>query len=1068
MGAASWSFCGWEVVLGVQDGAWGAEWRGMPRVLGLSQTRRIDLSGSIWLIVAVLVLVTAFFEFAIMWALPRILPVGLPWWQEALIDSAILGCGLALVMSPVLILPLQRRLSVHRTQLTEGMQRIAAVEGEEFHQALVRYLAEQFETSLVLVGEVIPGEKIRSLAGWTPEGPMEPIEYAIAGTPCEVVMQGDGSFFERGVAERFPADTALTEMGAVSYVGVPMVSPSGKVLGLVAVVGTTPLKDPESALLLVRLLAARAGMELLRSRAVRRQAESRLREKALEDLLDAISIMSTTDASGRITHVNENFCKISGYSREEMLGQDHRLVNSGHHPKSLWTDLYRKAARGEVWRAEVCNRHKSGSLYWMQAASTGVLDDAGKLREIVSIRFDVTAIKNAELRNRSLAAAVEAAHDGMCVVDFDGEVILYNNAFCEQVGLTVVDCVGLQFVDVFTRPEDKNAVSEALSTRKELTRRVRIRRGSAGGDVNLLATTPEAEGDWLWVDVRLTPIVGGGADEGLCVCVQRDVSEQVREEERLRLEAEGRRAQLDIGVILGEIFLPMEDRLEGVVQRLLALEGLEVHARGGVFLPEGDGLRLAVKAGEFSAEFLEGDRHVKKGECLCGRAQELAEKGEFGVTVSDDCFCDPQHKRHYEGMTAHGHYIVPIHFGGSCEGVLFLYTEPYPKRDAARLEFLERVGEQIGSAIVSDRLREQAEQEEFERQLSEDLAALRLACQSILSMGEIPFEERAHEILDYVCTSEGLGFGNTGSLFVVEDGGMRVMAWIEGEEAAADDGAGETVLPLEYQGKHMGELVLRMEASDEYRQVRYEFLNGLAELLATALQTEQLREKAERLQQDQAGTLLAMGREMRTPMTSIVAAADMLGEDEIGMDDREELTAMVRRNAGHLMSVVDNILELAGLSSASAIDRPSTESEAEAEAMGVLRGARILLLEEREGVAALVVRELREHGAMVEVSRRAEIGMSMALGAWRAERPHSLVVMTVGAAKTDVDVVPRLLREAGYSSPIMVLCDGAEPEGAEAMLVAGCDRVVLEWTQQGVAVAEAAALLGEAKGQRAA
>lgn len=790
------------------------------------------------------------------------------------------------------------------------------------------------------------------------------------------------------------------------------------------------------------------------------------REKALGDLLDTIAIMSTTDASGRITHVNDNFCEISGYSREEMLGQDHRIVNSGEHPKVLWTDLFRKAVRGEVWRAEVCNRHKDGSRYWMQAATTGVLDSVGKLREIVSIRFDVTAIKAAELRNRSLAAAVEASHDGMCVVDRDGEVVLYNAAFCEQVGLSRVECVGRRLVEVLSRPEDKGAVLEALAAREDLTQRVRICRGSARGDINLLAANPEAEVDWIWAELRLTPIEGGDAGEGLCVCVQRDMSEQVAEEERLRLEAEGRRAQMDIGEILGSTFEPMEERLGGVVQRLLALEGLEVHARGGVFLAEGDGLRMAVTVGEFSDEFLARDKCIAKGECLCGRAQELAEAGEFAVMVSDDCFCDPRHEHRYEGMVAHGHYIVPMHVGAMCEGVLFLYTDTYPNRDAARLEFLERVGEQLGAAIAGDRLREQTEQEDFERQLGEDLAALRMACQSILSMGEIPFAERAHEILDYVCTSECLGFGNAGSLFVVEDGRMRVMASVAAEEGQSVESVGETVLPLEFQGEHMGELVLSLDESASNRQVRHEFLSDLAEVLAGALGNERLREQAFRLQQDQTGTLLAVGREMRTPMTSIVAAADMLGEEGVGAADREELIAMVQRNAGHLMSVVDNILELAGVSSAAAARR-SSKASGVCE-VGVLRGARVLLFEESEGEAASAVRVLRDQGAMVEVTRRAEIGISIALGAWRAERPHSLVVMTAQAAKTDVDLVPRMLRETGYPSPIMVLCDGAEAEAEAAMVAAGCDRVVRDWDQKGVVVSEAMALLVGAEGERAA
>ncbi len=1051
-------------VVVLQPGAQGTEWRGMPRVHGFRQTWRVGLGRSIWRTVAVVVLLTAIFEFGLLWAVPWMFPEGMLWWQEALIDSVAFGVGLAFFVTLVLLLPLRHQLKDYSKRITEGMMQISAVEGDDFHLALVQYLAGQFKASLVLVGELTSEQTIRSLAGWTPDGLMEPVEYDIAGSPCEETLEGDGFFCVRGVTDRFSSDSLLTEVGAVSYVGVPMRSASGEVLGLVAVIGAEPLTDPESAILLVRLLASRAGTELMRSRAAHDRAEASRREKALEDLLDSIAILTTADASGTITHVNDRFCTLSGYSREELLGENHRIINSGLHPVSMWADLYRKASRGEVWQGEVRNSHKDGSYYWLQSAVTGILDDAQKLQEIVSIRFDVTDIKNAELRNRSLVAAVEASHDGMCIVDRAGVITLCNAAFRGQTSAASGDCCGYRLVDVLDRAEDKDAVSEVLATRQELTRRVRLCRASASGENDPVTQTREAEGEWMWAEIRLTPIGEDEGGEGLCVCVQRDVSAQVYEEERLRFKAEGRGAQLDISKILGDSFQLIEDRLSRVLRRTFAIDGLEVQARGSVYLADGDILRKATSVGSYGTEALEQAQCVARGSCLCGRALVCADEHEFEVLVCDDCACELWRDLQHQEKTTHGHYIVPLHSGNRLEGVLFLVTDRNPSRDTARLKLLGRLGEQIGTAIAGDRLREQAEHEEFERQLGEDLAALRMACQSILLMRDIPFAERAHEILDYLCTSECLGFGNRGSLFAVEDGGMRVLASVEEGSSPPEDDAGEIVLPLEYLGENMGELVLHVNTSGEYKQIRHEFLSGLAELLAAALWTDRLRERTERLHQDQTGTLLAVGREMRTPMTSIVAAADMLGEDGIGAEDREELTAMVQRNAGHLMSVVDNILELAGVSSAATARRSSKDSGVCE--VGVLRGVRVLLLEDREGVAASVIRAFREHGAIVEVTRRAEIGISIALGSWRAERPHSLVVMTSRAAKTDVDVVPRLLREAGYPAPIMVLCDA--PEAEATMLAAGCDRVVRDWSQGRVVVSEVVSLLAESSGRNAA
>ena len=183
--------------------------------------------------------------------------------------------------------------------------------------------------------------------------------------------------------------------------------------------------------------------------------------------VDAHAIVSMTDRLGNIIYANDRFCQISGFSREELIGQNHRILKSGKHAASVYADMWLTISTGDTWHGEVCNRARDGSYYWVNATIMPLFDKDGVLQSYISIRTDITARKEAESRlNEQLhftRQLIDTLPLAVYFKDVEGRYLGYNRAFChlfhvgerDYIGKTAFDLAHSAEVAAFHVQQDK-------------------------------------------------------------------------------------------------------------------------------------------------------------------------------------------------------------------------------------------------------------------------------------------------------------------------------------------------------------------------------------------------------------------------------------------------------------------------------------------------------------------------------------------------------------------------------------------------------------------------------------
>ena len=329
----------------------------------------------------------------------------------------------------------------------------------------------------------------------------------------------------------------------------PLRDRQGRIVGLIGVARdvTKRVRAEES----LRLMQDTLEMRIKERTAA---AEQRARELSFQKFaLDQCAIVAVTDACGRITHVNDRFCQISGYTREELIGQDHRMVNSGLQTEEFLKEQYNTIVAGKVWHGEIRNRAKDGSLYWVDATLVPIVDSDGdkKPSGYVAIFQDITQHKQAEenLRQRTheLEAAIDLAershhetgfqkfaldqHAIVAATDARGRITYVNDKFCEISKYSRDELVG----------QDHRIVNSGLHS-KEFFKHMYAT--IAGGNVWHGEIRNRAKDESLyWVDTTIVPIKvePTGKISGY-VAIRADITALKRTQEHLQAAKEAAEA----------------------------------------------------------------------------------------------------------------------------------------------------------------------------------------------------------------------------------------------------------------------------------------------------------------------------------------------------------------------------------------------------------------------------------------------------------------------------------------------------------------------------------------------
>ena len=252
------------------------------------------------------------------------------------------------------------------------------------------------------------------------------------------------------------------------------------------------------------------------------EAEAKIHklQQAVEQSANAIVI---TNREGIIEYVNAAFTQMTGYTAEEAIGQNPRILKSGYHPSEFYQQMWETLEQGQIWHGEILNKRKDGSLYWERETISPVMDDEGRILHYIAIKEDITAQKASEEEIHKLKQAIEQSANAIAITNRHGIIEYVNPAFTQLTGYTAEEVIGRNPRVLKSGKHPKKFYTELWRT---------ILKGQVWHNEII---NKRKDGTLYWERMSITPVKNAEGEITHFIAIKEDITRQKEDQERIRL-----------------------------------------------------------------------------------------------------------------------------------------------------------------------------------------------------------------------------------------------------------------------------------------------------------------------------------------------------------------------------------------------------------------------------------------------------------------------------------------------------------------------------------------------------